>query len=204
MESIFPSTRIDMTMNRILFLISLMTALTGTAHAKDSFGGRVNLNLGGWSSRFEQSQGDQKSKVSTLLGPAVGIDLGIGLKWFFIEYSANWHIPAYSAGPKARDASYYSLLGLNLGISPPVIPVEIYGGVEDGNYGLSGGANPDYDGVTLKAGASIAFIRTPVAAISVKAEYRRFFAMKDDAGDIPDGIKTRADLFFVGLAMSLR
>lgn len=158
------------------------------------------FSIGPWMSSFKQADGSHEAKVTSLLSLGLGGQLGIRASLFFAEYSAAWLVSPYSANPKARDASYFSLLGLNAGIAPPVLPLEPYFGIEQGNYKLNGGVNPSFGGVTLKAGANARLGSSGKGngGVGVRAEYRRIFISSDEAGTLPDGFSTRSDIYFVG------
>lgn len=162
------------------------------------------FSLGPWMSSFSQSDGSHEATVSSLLSLGVSGQLGIRASIFFAEWSGTWLVSPYSGNPKARDASYFSLLGMNAGVAPPVLPLEPYIGVEKGEYKLNGGANPEFGGVTLKAGANFRLgASKDNAGVGVRAEYRRMFISSDDAGSLPDGFVTRSEIYYVGFTFGV-
>jgi hypothetical protein len=191
-------------MNALLLVVSLLaTFVPYSAHAGTGtgLGFRGFIGAGPWIGSFTQSTARHKAYVSTLVGPAFTLQMGIDASLFFAEYNAVIQLPHYDETPKSRDASYYSLLGLNAGITLPILPVELYVGIEDGNYGLSGGADPDYDGPTYKAGINLHLVRGSGPIVGLKGEYRRFIGIFDDAGTIPQGIDTRADMYLLAITI---
>ncbi|HLE01569.1 MAG TPA: hypothetical protein VJB59_15000 [Bdellovibrionota bacterium] len=188
----------------VLFFIMGLGGLSGVfaqpCMASAPVSARLFANLGPWISKFEQSDGLRNVDITTKMSGAAQLQLGIDVSLLFVEYNASWLASAYSANPKARDASYFSPLGLNVGISLPVLPLEFYVGGEKGSYKLNGGVNPSYSGLAAKAGINLVF-RPPGthAGIGLKAEFRRFYGSSDDAGSLPAGITTRADTYFLGM-----
>ena len=185
-----------------LFLVAGFVGLfSQSTMASTPVGVRFFANLGPWISKFEQSDGSRNVKVTTAASAAAQFQLGINVSLLFIEYNASWLASAYSASPKARDASYFSPLGANLGIALPVVPIEFYVGGEKGSYKLNGGINPSYSGLAAKAGLNLLFgpPGTAHARIGIKAEFRRFFGSGDEAGSFPSGFTTRADTYFIGM-----
>src|SRR5262245_3677102 len=74
---------------------------------------RLMTSMGPWISKFRQTNGSYTAQVTSK--SSVGFDFAAGLKvgsFFFAELTAAAFFPAYSAGPKARDANYFSPYGL--------------------------------------------------------------------------------------------
>ncbi len=199
-SSLIRSSRVS---GQIALAFALIVGFSApVAYAGVDFHG--SFTAGAWFGGFNQSSGAQEAKFSTSVGPAFAAQLGIGYDIFFGGLQAHWFVPASDDSPHSHAASYYSLLGAHAGVVVPFVPerrLEIYGGIEDGNYGLSGNPDPDYDGPAVMAGGVFYFTELGAARIGLRFEYRRFNAIYDDAGKIPDGISTHAHLYLLGVTL---
>jgi hypothetical protein len=196
MESILRSIRLEAA------LVAILLVSQG-AWAQD-IGFRSGMGMGAWMSQFRQTDGTHESKVSSLTSMGLEAQFGANFSFIFLEYNLAWMISPYGANPKARDASYFSILGFNAGVDIPLLPIEVYTGVEKGNYKLNGGINPSYDGLAGKLGVNFYFAGVPGSKIraGLKGEFRRVFINSDEAGSFPANISTQADTYFVGLMIS--
>lgn len=169
---------------------------------------RGMLNLGPWISSFEQTDGTHGVQFSSLIGPGLQLVNGIQVRSFFAEYVVTWNWAqhmTHSGNPKQRDAVYYSVAGGNVGYELPFAPVDLHVGLDYGNYKLSAGTNPRFGGLAPHLGATwYPWGVEHLASLGFKLEYRRFFGAYDDAGAIPDSIRTRADLWFLGAVFGFR
>jgi hypothetical protein len=173
----------------------------GAARAESS--ARVAISMGGWRSGFSQSDSDREAAVSTIPSLGLGFDLGFQVSLFFVEYTTHWFLPAYTPPDRAQDAHDLSLWGVNAGVSLRPIPIEAYIGLEGSGFGLSGGVGPEYAGMAWKAGANV-YLFAPASRwvrMGLKAEYRRATFGEDQAGPLPNGVSTGADIYFFGVTI---
>ncbi|MGZ3708489.1 MAG: hypothetical protein ACXWPM_06665, partial [Bdellovibrionota bacterium] len=100
----------------------------------------------------------------------------------------------------SMDAAYWSFLGGNVGALLPIpyVTVELFTGIEDGNYGFVNGGSGSFGGVTVKAGFNLLYKFTSFG-IGIKGEYRRLIVTQDKAGTPAAGVTSFADAFFIGL-----
>jgi hypothetical protein len=193
-----------------LLLLASSLALRGEPARADGITGRAMVNLGAWSSQFSQSDSaGHSTRVTSLIGPAMQMNLGAGFGLLFVEYNINWLVSQQlfnglpDTAPSSRNprnAGYYSLLGFQAGIRTPILPLEGFIGYERGNYGFSNGAETDYSGPTIKLGLSVFLHRHA----GIKAEYRRMFVGSDDSGSLPSGVSTRMDALSLMMVFGLR
>ncbi len=191
---------------RIAGLGSALFAISSSAtvRAEDlGISPRANLNMGLWRSHFDQSDDSGHSTDAwTLASLGTGLQLGLNVWRAFIEWNGTLFLPSYTPPDRLADGTYSSLLGVNLGFKVPVVPVEVFGGLESGGYGLSGGASPAYGGMTWKAGATVnLYLPGSSLHIGLKGEYRQMTIGEDQAGALPDGIQTRSDLYYIGIVI---
>ena len=171
--------------------------------ADDSLSARVQIALGGWRSKFSQSDSTSHSTdVWSLTSLGLQAQVGMNISLAFIEWNTALLLPSYTPPDRREDAQYFALLGLNAGVKIPLLPVEVYGGIEGAGYDLSGGVAPNYKGVTGKVGTNI-FLQAPGTHLrtGIKAEFRRTFIGEDDAGAIPEDVTTQSDIYFLGLTI---
>lgn len=175
------------------------------AHANDiKTAPRIMMAAGPWISKFRQTNGSYTAQVTSKA--SAGFDFAAGLKvgsFFFADLTAAAFFPAYSAGPKARDANYFSPYGAQVGLSVPFLPLEFYGGIEKSYYGLSGGVDPGFHGYAVKAGARVNFVNNGQARNGIALSYRRVTLREDDAGEIPAHITTYSHVYFVGIYLAV-
>jgi hypothetical protein len=186
--------------------IAACLAAAPQARSEDAFRFRALADVGAWGSSFRQSDNrDHSTRIATLIGPAIGFQMGGAFGILTLDYSFNWLIPSYlfrvptdtAAGNVIRDARnayYFAPFGLNAGLSFP-LPIEPYAGIEKGWFGFSHGTGADYDATAVKAG--VRFFFGP--KVGLKAEFRRAFLGSDEAGDLPAGFSTRSDVYCVGI-----
>jgi hypothetical protein len=165
----------------------------------------MQVAMGGWRSLFTQSDdAGHATDISTLTSIGLQAQLGLNISLVFVEWNAALFLPSYTPPDRAGDAQYNALLGLNAGVKIPVVPVEIYGGLEGAGYDLSGGVTPHYKGLTGKIGTNV-FLQPPGTRLrtGIKAEFRRTYFGEDDAGALPAGVSTQSDIYFIGLTIGI-
>ena len=193
------------TVPKILFLfwLSVLTIKGyGQSQAK-SKAFRGLASVGTWMSQYRQTSPGHDAKVSSLLAPAFGINVGFRIGYFFFEYSPVWGMSPYSANPKPRDATYLALLGGTTGISIGSFPIEPFVGYERGRYALSSGAEPVYTKGILKLGLNLLFPFAKRGRYGFRVEYRSFKMGEDDTGGLPANVNTSAQVYFASIMIGM-
>lgn len=179
----------------IVCLFIIFLSAPNAAHAKFRFG----LLAGGWMGSFGQSGSSNSTSVN--IAPAIGTEgfLGFSIaQLIFFEWSPTYlwvQKFAYSAD-KTGDASYLSLLALNVGVKIPVIPLEVYVGGENGTFAFSSGSADSFGGNAIKGGVSFTF---PPGKVNF--EYRRHFLNSDNGGALPSAVSTSLNTYFLTLGI---
>ena len=186
-----------------LLVGAMLGSLAISSTARADIGFRGGLAMGLWRSGFLQTNGTQDSTASTI--PSLGLEFEAGLQAsiVYVEYTAHWFLPTYTPPDRLHDAHDFSPWGVNVGVDLRPVPLEIYGGLEASGYGLSGGAGPDYSGMAWKVGTNI-YLYAPASRwlrLGLKAEYRHATLGEDQAGALPAGVDTTADIYFIGLTI---
>lgn len=196
-------------MKKSFLLLSLsLFLLTKPAAADD--GGLLNFRttggMGAWIANFRQTdQQGHSTDLSSATSLAIDLSGGLNFGNFFVEYAptlgiANYLPRSYFSGFKdtsatRRDASYYSLLGANVGLSWAGNPFEPFFGLEYGHMGFSAGSETDYSGISPRLGLRIWLGN----AAGIKFEFRRLLASSDDSGALPSGVSTHSDVWSIVL-----
>ena len=185
--------------SRAVFAFVVILAASHDARADLTTMGRIGLVGGAWMSWFREGGGGVSAQTASQIRPALNIPMGLQVGPVIAEYTLSYYpwIRSGSASERVGDAVYYSLLGGNIGIDIPFVPIEAYVGAEDGHYVFSSGASNEFSGIVIKGGVNV-FIGHK-ARVLIKAEYRRAFFLSDRGGWLPDGISATSDLIFLGL-----
>ena len=190
-------------MKKIFFTL-LFCQFLFAADSHQMVGFRYTVSPGVWMSNYQQKVPGHEVKVSTLLSLAIGMQAGLRVSILFAEYSIIWCFSPYSERPKSRDATYFSMMGGNIGLSFGGIPIEPYAGVEQGRYALSSGGEPTYTTSVLKAGVNLVFpFVKDILRGGIKAEYRRMTPTEDSHGVLPSGITTTAEVYLISFMFGL-
>lgn len=194
------------TTRKITLLSILSAAALGASAPAHATGFRFHGGLGAWQGSFSQSDAaGHEVDLRTLASLGLEVAAGFGFGPVFVEYNFAWFIanhtlsfemvdPAAASSPSHREGPYFSPIGLNAGVSIPVIPIEPYIGIERGNFGFSTGTT-DFSGYAGKAGVNVLLTKE----FGLRAEYRRTYLSYDDAGKLPTGTSAQFDVWFVGL-----
>ena len=196
---------------KALALLGLMVSSSNSAFASDKSTFRISFGLGPWAGSFSESDSyGHQASLHTLPSLGMQFQLGGAFGPIWVEYNASWFLPRYilsigssdSPAPTAtaRDAVYNSLLGLNVGLRLPILPIEPYVGLESANFGLSSGSKTDFDGWTPKLGLNF-FLSD---SFGFKGEYRKMLITSDDAGSLPSGVTAGASVWYLGIVFGTR
>jgi hypothetical protein len=183
-------------------ILALVASIEPARAAKDGAEARLRFGTGLWAGNFKQEDSFHESSMSSLASAGFQLQAGVNFQALFLEYNLSWFTPQFyyrSDGITSRDSAYYSFLGGNVGVSLPLLPLEIYTGVDQGNYRLSTGTNTRFGGLVPKLGVNLMVGPSGGLRIGVRAEVHRFFGSSDDAGSLPSGLTVRSDMIYVGV-----
>ena len=188
----------------ILSLVSFVILGAGALPAqaagdKKFVAGRTGLQLGVWGATLTQEGAGHSNKFVPRISAGGAFQLGLQIAEFaFLEYNLTYLAALAQTPGNARSWSPY---GLNVGLSWPILPIEVYGGLEKADFSLTSG-NITYTGPLYKVGASFYPLQGGDKwKVGVRAEVRKVFADKDQAGLLPVSFTTRAITYFVGLSL---
>ncbi len=157
---------------------------------------RSAVDFGAWSGYFTQQGLNTGVDHRTSLSPGFQAQFGFIFGGFIF---ADYNISIFETlGDAANRARYNSYIGGNLGISVPVLPLEVYVGTELGSYSFAA-TTTAFGSTAVRLGAKFHFYNESGAVIGACLEYRRLFIGTDQAGDLPAAYITRADVYFAGL-----
>ncbi len=187
--------------------IAIAAVFPQLALAESDTGGRFGLNLTGWRSAFSQDGLGQEMSVGTDISLSLAIHAGIKIGGVFLEYVGyldfgplgNSDNASTSAGDP-NEVYSFSLGGGNLGFTVPGILLDLYVGASWNLYFFANGADTDFRGTGLRAGASFPIAGGGNAKVRIMGEYERVGFSNTDTGVIPPEISTRAHIFRLGLA----
>lgn len=178
-----------------------------SARAEDShMGVYAGLDLGAWKYWFSQGGNGQAVKQVGDLSFGFQVPIGLRVSMFFIEYTPAYYLASVGEDLEferdANDAAWSTYKAGNIGLTIPLIRLDVYGGGGHSCLDFSFGADSEYCGVFARVGVGLILGRATNASVRIKAEFSRQFVSTDEAGTLPEGLSTSANAGFIGLSFA--